>query len=210
MPPDQSQSGRPPTAAQAGTRFDVFLSHNSRDKPAVERIAERLKRSRLEPWLDAWCLVPGTDWQDAIVEGLAHSSSCAVFVSAADIGAWANLELKVALDRKANDPDFRLFLVLLPGLPEQFDASKLPPFLRMYTWVDYRNGLDSERAFHDFVCAVNGLPLGPAVPLAPQEDVCPYRGLDVFDEEHADFFFGRDRDIQRLLEKLKGTRFLAV
>jgi len=65
----------------------------------------------------------------------------------------------------------------------------------MYTWVDYRDGLDSERAFHDLVSAVNGLPLGPAVPLAPQEDVCPYRGLDVFDEEHADFFFGRDRDI---------------
>jgi hypothetical protein len=33
--------------------FDVFLSHNNRDKPAVERIAEQLKHAGLEPWLAA-------------------------------------------------------------------------------------------------------------------------------------------------------------
>ena len=38
----------------------------------------------------------------------------------------------------------------------------------------------------------------------------PYRGLRMFGEEDAKFFFGRDREIQRLLEKLKSTRFLAV
>jgi len=110
----------------------------------------------------------------------------------------------------ANDPEFRLFLVLLPGLPERFDAAGLLPFLRMRTWVDYRRGLDDERAFHGFVSAVKGLPLGPAVPIEPSSEACPYRGLEVFGEEHAEFFFGRDADVQRLLEKLKGTRFLAV
>lgn len=39
-------------------RFDVFLSHNSRDKPVVERIAEKLKRAGLDPWFDKWCLTP--------------------------------------------------------------------------------------------------------------------------------------------------------
>ncbi|MBI2487804.1 MAG: toll/interleukin-1 receptor domain-containing protein [Deltaproteobacteria bacterium] len=34
--------------------FDVFLSHNSKEKPAVERIAEKLKQAGLEPWLDKW------------------------------------------------------------------------------------------------------------------------------------------------------------
>jgi energy-coupling factor transporter ATP-binding protein EcfA2 len=32
----------------------------------------------------------------------------------------------------------------------------------------------------------------------------------VFDEAHAEFFFGRERDVQRLVEKLKTTHFLAV
>jgi hypothetical protein len=34
--------------------------------------------------------------------------------------------------------------------------------------------------------------------------------LSTFGEEHADFFFGRDADIQRLIEKLKTSRLLAV
>ena len=49
-------------------RFDVFLSHYNRDKPAVERLAEKLKRAGLEPWLDRWCLTPGGKWQDKLTE----------------------------------------------------------------------------------------------------------------------------------------------
>lgn len=197
-------------ADEVGRRFDVFLSHSSRDKPLVERIAERLKQARLEPWLDSWQLVPGVDWQRGLAQGLAASRSCAVFVGPGDLGAWENEEVAVALDRAVSDPEFRLFLVLLPGLGERFDAAELKPFLRMRTWVDYRGGLDDERALQALVRAIQGLTLGPAAPLELDTDVCPYRGLEVFEEEHADFFFGRDADVQRLLEKLKGRRFLAV
>ncbi|MDP6110249.1 MAG: toll/interleukin-1 receptor domain-containing protein [Planctomycetota bacterium] len=43
--------------ANAAT-YDVFLSHNSKDKPVVEPLAERLKAEGLKVWLDAWSLVP--------------------------------------------------------------------------------------------------------------------------------------------------------
>jgi ABC-type Fe3+/spermidine/putrescine transport system ATPase subunit len=39
---------------------------------------------------------------------------------------------------------------------------------------------------------------------------CPYRGLDVFDEAHAPFFFGREAMTQYQVETLRGARFLAV
>ena len=42
------------------------------------------------------------------------------------------------------------------------------------------------------------------------DDTCPYQGLEVFDEGQAEFFFGRERDVQRLVEKLKATRSFAV
>jgi WD40 repeat protein len=196
--------------AHGPARFDVFLSHNSRDKPFVERVAEQLKRVGIEPWLDAWCLVPGTDWQTGLAAGLEHSGACAVFVGPADVGAWANQEVGLALDRAAKDPDFRLFLVLLPGLPEPFESERLSPFLRLRTWVDFRGGLDDQRAFRSLLSAVQGLPLGPEVPIEARDDICPYRGLEAFDEEHAEFFFGRDGDVQRLVERFKSTRFLAV
>ncbi|HEY3184297.1 MAG TPA: TIR domain-containing protein [Gaiellaceae bacterium] len=201
----------PASPGEEGTsQFDVFLSHNSRDKAIVTRLAEKLKRAGIEPWLDAWCLVPGADWQHGLAEGLLASRSCAVVVGPSDLGAWANQEVALALDRAAKDSDFRLFLVLLPGLPEPFDAAGLLPFLRMRTWVDYRRGLDDSRALQALISAVKGIPPGPEMPLEPTPGEPPYRGLQVFDEEHADLFFGRESDVQRLLEKLKGTRFLAV
>ncbi len=54
--------------------FDVFLSHNSKDKPAVETLARRLEdEAGLKPWLDKWNLVPGDPWQEAIEKALDQS-----------------------------------------------------------------------------------------------------------------------------------------
>ena len=190
--------------------FDVFLSHNSRDKPAVERLAEKLKRDGLEPWLDKWCLTPGGNWQNELVAGLHDSRGCAFFLGPHGEGAWAREELHVALDRAAKDRDFRLFMVLLPGIEEPFDTTTLPPFLSTRTWVDLRQGIEDSRSFQTLLHAIRGIPLGPEAPIAPRDDTCPYRGLQAFNEEHAEYFFGRDPDVQRLLEKLKSARFLAV
>jgi hypothetical protein len=51
-------------------RFQVFLSHNSADKPAVEDLAHRLRKEGLEPWLDKWHLIPGDPWQPALEDAL--------------------------------------------------------------------------------------------------------------------------------------------
>ncbi|MDT4897821.1 MAG: hypothetical protein QOH25_2898 [Acidobacteriota bacterium] len=205
-----SESPPPPAVETPSYNFSVFLSHNSREKPVVERIAEKLKRAELEPWLDKWCLTPAGDWQDELAQGLRASAACAVFVGPHGIGSWEDMEYKLATDRMAKDRAFRVFLVLLPGLPEPFDTSSLPPFLSTRTWVDLRKGIEDARSFQSLINAIKGLPLGPERPIEPRDDVCPYRGLQTFDEEHAEFFFGRDADIQRLLEKLKTTRFIAV
>ncbi|HKR00796.1 MAG TPA: TIR domain-containing protein, partial [Pyrinomonadaceae bacterium] len=206
----QETENRAANTASPTHQFAVFLSHNSREKPAVERLAEKLKRAGLEPWLDKWCLTSGGDWQNELAEGLRASSACAVFIGPHGMGNWEDLEYKLATDRMAKDRAFRLFLVLLPGLPEPFDASTLPPFLSIRTWVDLRRGIEDARSFQSLINAVKGLPLGPEREIEPRDDVCPYRGLQTFDEEHAEFFFGRDADVQRLIEKLKTTHFLAV
>ena len=39
--------------------FDVFISHTSRDKPAVRRLAKALKERGIRVWFDEWELVPG-------------------------------------------------------------------------------------------------------------------------------------------------------
>src|SRR5215208_4151382 len=105
-----------------GPRFDVFLSHNSKDKPTVERIAVKLKQAGLEPWLHAWALTPGGRWQEEIADAVrVETRSCAVFLGPHGIGDWSREELDLAKDRSAKDRSYRLFLVLLPGLPVPFD-----------------------------------------------------------------------------------------
>jgi WD40 repeat protein len=42
------------------------------------------------------------------------------------------------------------------------------------------------------------------------QDVCPYRGLEPFNEEHAEYFFGREALTDQLVDKLRSDNFLAI
>jgi hypothetical protein len=90
------------------------------------------------------------------------------------LGDWVREEMAVALDRAAKDRSFRLFLVLLPGLPEPFDATSLPPFLSTRTWVDLRQGIEDARGIQSLISAVKGVPLCPETAIQRDGDVCPY------------------------------------
>jgi WD40 repeat protein/energy-coupling factor transporter ATP-binding protein EcfA2 len=100
--------------------------------------------------------------------------------------------------------------VLLPGVADPFDDQHLPPFLSTRTWVDLRGGTGSRRALQRLLNAIKGVAQGSATPAEPVDGVVPYRGLESFEEEHAEFFFGRDHEVQRLLEILKASRLLCV
>jgi WD40 repeat protein len=39
--------------------YDVFLSHNAKDKPRVRRLAERLQQAGLRVWFDEWTVRSG-------------------------------------------------------------------------------------------------------------------------------------------------------
>lgn len=42
------------------------------------------------------------------------------------------------------------------------------------------------------------------------QEICPYRGLEFFDEVHAGYFFGREELTDQLVEKLRSRNFVAV
>ena len=43
-----------------GFTYDLFLSHNSQDKPRVRGLAERLKQAGLRVWFDEWVIKAAT------------------------------------------------------------------------------------------------------------------------------------------------------
>lgn len=115
--------------------FDVFLCHNSADKPAVKLIARQLMESGLLPWLDVWELPPGQAWQPLLEKQLGTIKSAAVFVGSAGLGPWQEQEM-YGLLREFVDRKSPVIPVLLPDAPSK---PELPLFLRALTWVDFRS-----------------------------------------------------------------------
>ncbi len=195
---------------------DVFLSHHSADKPAVEELARRLLARRLKPWLDSWHLVPGDPWQPALEEALTNSSTCAVFIGPSGISPWQNAEMRVAISRQVSERrgKYRVIPVLLPGA-ERGNRSKLPSFLTANTWVEFRRTLDDASAFERLLWGITGKAIVDPVPALAGR--CPYKGLRYFEVEDAPFFHGRDALTEWLVDKLQPrpagpepTRFLAI
>ena len=198
-------------------RFDVFLSHATPDKPLVEELGRRLARENLKPWLDTWNLIPGTPWMPEVEAALAECAACAVIIGPGGFGPWHHEEMQVAISRRVNDREraFRVIPVLLPGV-ERPERSKLPGFLTATTWVEFRDTLDDADAFRRLLCGIRGVEPGPGPGGAVFEGQNPYRGLELFDVEHAPLFFGREALTEWLLDALKHkpsrveNRFLAI
>lgn len=117
-----------------GTQFNVFLCHNSEDKPQVRAIAECLKNQGISPWFDEWELRPGVRWQQVLQDQISQIEAAAIFVGGNGLGPWQQQELEAFLlmFAEVNKP---LIPVLLPDAPQK---PEIPLFLRGRMWVDFR------------------------------------------------------------------------
>ncbi len=113
--------------------FDVFLAHNSVDKPQIRVIAEELKQRGLYPWLDEQDLRPGSPTQDEIERVLSSIPVVAVFVGPNGPGPWESIEARVAMSLYVKKK-LRVIPVLLPGIEKE---PELPLFLKELHWVRF-------------------------------------------------------------------------
>jgi WD40 repeat protein len=114
--------------------YDVFLCHNSKDKPEVKAVGKRLKEQGVLPWLDEWELQPGQPWQPALEKQIKEIKAAAVFVGPDGFGPWQDTEQQAFLRQfvKRRCP---VIPVILPGC---VNPPELPPFLEAMMWVDFR------------------------------------------------------------------------
>jgi hypothetical protein len=114
--------------------FDVFLCHNSEDKPAVREIALELSKEGIKPWLDVDQIRPGTSWQTTLGEQIETIKSAAVFVGDAGLGPWQNQESQALLNQfvKRGCP------VIPVVLPSAKTAPDLPWMFANLHCVDFR------------------------------------------------------------------------
>jgi hypothetical protein len=118
--------------------FDVFLCHNSDDKPAVRKINEEMKATGIKTWFDEDQLAPGVAWQPELEKAIEAIRSVCVFVGPNGMGPWQDNESRAYLS-KFNAENSPVIPVLLPDAGA---APSLPIFLQQRTWVDLRSDYD--------------------------------------------------------------------
>jgi hypothetical protein len=116
--------------------FDVFLSHNSKDKSQIRKLAELLSARGLRVWLDESELIPGRPWQEELEHVIESARTAIVAVGDNGLGPWETPELRGCLSQFV-DRKLPVIPVLLPGTGP---APELPLFLKQFTWVDLRGG----------------------------------------------------------------------
>ncbi len=142
-------------------RHKTFLSHNSGDKPVVEKIARWLEdEANIQVWLDKWHLIPGDPWQEEIEKALDECECCVVFLGPNGIGPWQNEEMRTALDKRVSEKNIRVVPVLLPGAFKEEKESDLPRFLRRLTWVKLHTDWHEDEVLHRLECGIKGIPPG--------------------------------------------------
>ena len=192
----------------ANPEFDCFLSYNTLDHAAVERIGRALQERGLSVFLDRWELVPGRPWIPALEGHLARCRAAAIVLGPHGMGTWQQRERDLLLIREGRDPSasFGVIPVFLPGADPGLD------FLANNTWVDLRPGVDDAQTLDLLAAAIRGEPPSALLERTRQAAalVCPYRGLEVFREEDASFFFGREAFVAALCSAVASRPLVAV
>jgi len=132
-------------------QFDVFLAHNSVDKPLVREISARLREQGLNPWLDEEQILPGQLLQEAIQKAIPHIKSAAIIIGVSGPGKWQIIELNT-LTSQFIEQGVKIIPVLLPGVT---DLPEKLLFLRQLNWVSF-NEITDEDAFDRLIWGITG------------------------------------------------------
>jgi hypothetical protein len=114
--------------------FDVFLSHNSIEKPWVVRLKDDLIRYGLSVWLDKDEIRPGDLFAEAQEEALENCKAIALIISPQAINSgWVKEEYYRALSL-SKDKQHPLQLI-----PVILREAEVPGFFKSRIWIDFRD-----------------------------------------------------------------------
>lgn len=124
----------------------VFLSHNSADKPFVEKLANDLKRIGVNVWFDKWEIKIGESLTWKIEQGIRENEYLAIVLSPEAVNSeWVRCELGAAWAKQM----LQKKVVVLPLLYRNCD---IPLFLLDRRYADFRD--DYQRGFRELAGAL--------------------------------------------------------
>jgi 5'-deoxynucleotidase YfbR-like HD superfamily hydrolase len=110
----------------------LFLSHSSRDKAIVEKLAEELRRRNITVWLDEWEIDVGDSIPEKTQQGLKNSRFVAVWLTRDSISSgWVTREWQSKIYQEIASKQ----VSVLPLLGEDCE---IPLFLSDKKYADFR------------------------------------------------------------------------
>lgn len=208
-------------------RDRIFVSYAHEDKAKLEELKKFLEvpDDKLEHWesdkLKLWDdsrIKPGDEWEREIESALAQAR-IAVLLVTQDFLASSYIqekELPVLLGaQKAGE----LKLLWIAWSPSTFKTTELAPIEalnkpeRPLTTIDRAPRdtalVDIAEKIRQAAGALKEA-RGPHPAVEAPPIPCPYPGLESFSEKYAGYFFGRDEEIEELLQDIDRLRFLVV
>ncbi|MDZ8068541.1 MAG: GUN4 domain-containing protein [Nostoc sp. DedQUE08] len=134
--------------------FDVFLAHNTQDKPQVRLIGSVLKQRRLKVWLDEEQIIPGQIFQLEIQKAISKVKSAVIFIGQTGLGRWQYVELQTLYSQFVQAENVKTIIPVL--LPRVNEIPKDLLFLAQYHWVSFTNGIDDVEALHQLEWGITG------------------------------------------------------
>ncbi len=115
------------------TPAGVFLSHSSKDKPFVTRLAIDLLNRGIPVWFDKWEMDAGDSLLGSIADGISDTTRLILVLSNNSIGSsWVKRELMIALEKEERAGG--IFL-----LPVRLDDCEIPLLISGRLYADFRD-----------------------------------------------------------------------
>lgn len=126
----------------------IFLSHNTKDKPFVKRLARDLDNHGIRYWLDEAEINVGDSLVEKIRSGLDEVDYVAAILSPNSIASsWVQREIDVAMNQEIYGKKVKV-------LPIMYQKCEPPGFLYGKLYVDFTDEANYQDAFKKLVTSV--------------------------------------------------------
>ena len=186
----------------------VFLSFHSPDRAIALSLKHAIEGALpgTDVFVDQTHLHHGHLWQPSLFDAMAKAEAFVILISTL-VGDWQKVEYYEARDRKAKDDAFVLLPVIIADRTKG-PAANLPGLAQLH-WIESTEP-SAPDPLTKIVAALQSREV--AKPAEPWRAINPYRGLVALEEQDADFFFGRESETGKVIDKIIAApgRFIAL
>jgi len=130
-----------------GIMKPIFMSHSSKDKDFVRRVANDLRANAFVVWLDEWEIRAGQCIMTEIQKGIENAGCTILALSESAVSSgWVDREWKSAYWRQINEHNITLVPILL-------EECKIPALIQSVKYVDFRD--EYRRPFESLLQALH-------------------------------------------------------